>query len=120
MAVVALLTGARIEHVRGLYPKGRFEARRFRPNIVVSTGPDDQGFAENGWVGHTVAIGGNARLAITEPCSRCVMITLPQGDLPRDSGILRTAAQHNAVNVGVYASVLRSGSIRRGDAVTLA
>jgi hypothetical protein len=41
-------------------------------------------------------------------------------DLPKDSVILRTAAQHNAVNVGVYASVLRGGSIRRGNAVTLA
>ena len=109
-----------IDHLRGLYPQGRFEARRFRPNIVVSTGPDDQGFAENDWIGHTIAIGGNVRLAITEPCPRCVMITLPQGDLPKDSGILRAAAQHNAVNVGVYASVLSGGSIRRGDAVTLA
>jgi uncharacterized protein YcbX len=66
-----------------------------------------------------MAIGGNVRLAITEPCPRCVMITLPQGDLPKDSGILRTAAQHNAVSVGVYASVLTGGSIRRGDPVTL-
>ena len=41
-------------------------------------------------------------------------------DLPEDSGILRIAAQHNAVNAGVYASVLRGGSIRRGYAVTLA
>jgi hypothetical protein len=41
-------------------------------------------------------------------------------DLPKDSGILRTAAQHNAVNVGVYAPVLRGGTIRRGNAVTLA
>jgi uncharacterized protein YcbX len=65
------------------------------------------------------AIGGNVRLAITQPCSRCVMITLPQGDLPKDSGILRTAAQHNAVNVGVYASVLSGGTIHRGDPVTL-
>ncbi len=120
IAVVHLLTTATIDHLRALYPQGRFEARRFRPNIVVSTGPDDQGFAENGWIGHTVAIGDSARLAITEPCPRCVMITLPQGDLPKDSGILRTAAQHNAVNVGVYASVLSGGSIRRGDAVTLA
>ncbi|HEV8274688.1 MAG TPA: hypothetical protein VGQ26_03180 [Streptosporangiaceae bacterium] len=48
------------------------------------------------------------------------MITLPPGDLPKDSGILRAAAQHNAVNVGVYASALSGGSIRRGDAVTLA
>ena len=63
---------------------------------------------------------GSVRLAITEPCPRCVMITLPQGDLSKDSGILRTAAQHNAVNVGVYASVINGGTIRRGDTVVLA
>ena len=120
IAVVHLVTTATMDHLRGLYPRGRFEARRFRPNVVVSTGPEDRGFVENDWIGHTIEIGDSVRLAITEPCPRCVMITLPQGDLPKDSGILRTAAQHNAVNVGVYASVLSSGSIRRGDAVRLA
>jgi MOSC domain-containing protein YiiM len=30
---------------------------------------------------------------------------------------LRTAAQHNKVSVGVYATVARDGTIRRGDAV---
>jgi uncharacterized protein len=119
IAVVHLLTTATINHLRALYPQGRFETRRFRPNIVISALGEEQGFAENDWVGRTVAIGGNVRLAITEPCPRCVMITLPQGDLPKDSGILRTAAQHNGVNVGVYASVLSGGTIRRGDPVTL-
>ena len=114
-----LVTTATIDHLRALYPQGRVEARRFRPNIVVSTGPDQQGFAENDWIGHTVAIGDSVRLGISEPCPRCVMITLPQGDLPKDSGILRTAARHNAVNVGVYASVLSGGAIRRGDPATL-
>jgi len=47
------------------------------------------------------------------------MTTLAQGDLPKDSGILRTAAQHNQVNVGVYGSVLRGGEIHRGDAVSV-
>ena len=75
---------------------------------------------ENDWVGRTVTVGGYVWLAITEPCPRCVMITLPQGDLPKDSGILRTAARHNGVNVGVYASVLNGGTIRRGDTVSLA
>jgi uncharacterized protein YcbX len=119
IAVMHLLTTATINRLRALYPDGRFEVRRFRPNIVVSTQRDAAGFVENDWIGRTVAIGGNVRLAITEPCPRCVMITLPQGDLPRDSGILRTAAQHNAVNVGVYASVVSGGAIRRGDPVTL-
>jgi hypothetical protein len=47
------------------------------------------------------------------------MTTLPQADLPADPGILRAAAQHNHANVGVYAAVLRGGTIRRGDAVSL-
>jgi hypothetical protein len=47
------------------------------------------------------------------------MTTLAQGDLAKDPGILRTAAQHNHVNVGVYADVARGGTIRRGDPVRL-
>jgi MOSC domain-containing protein len=120
LAVVHLLTTATIERLRALYPEGRFEVRRFRPNIVVATGPDAQGFVENDWIGHTLAIGDEVRLRITGPCPRCVMTTLPQGDLPKDAGILRTAAQHNQANVGVYADVIAGGTTRRGDPVTLA
>jgi hypothetical protein len=47
------------------------------------------------------------------------MITLPQGDLPKDSGILRTAAQSNQANVGVYADVVKGGTVRRGDHVAV-
>jgi MOSC domain-containing protein YiiM len=47
------------------------------------------------------------------------MTTLPQGDLPKDVGILRTAAQHNQAHVGVYATVLHGGMVRRGDPVRL-
>jgi uncharacterized protein YcbX len=120
LAVVHLLTTATIDRLRAMYPEGRFEPRRFRPNIVVSTGPDEQGFVENEWIGRTVAIGEQVRLRVTGPCPRCVMTTLPQADLPKDSGILRTAVQHNQANVGVYADVLAGGLIRRGDRVRLA
>jgi uncharacterized protein len=47
------------------------------------------------------------------------MITLPQGDLPRDLGILRTVAKYNQVNVGVYASVLHGGIIHHEDLIRL-
>jgi len=114
-AMVHLLTTATLDRLRELYPQGRFEVRRFRPNIVVQLASDEKGFAENAWVGHTLAIGTAVRLNITGPCGRCVMTTLAQGDLSWDPGILRTAAQHNQVNVGVYAAVARGGSIRRGD-----
>ena len=114
-AMVHVLTTATLDRLRELYPQGRFEVRRFRPNIVVQLASDEKGFTENAWVGHTLAIGTAVRLNITGPCGRCVMTTLAQGDLSRDPGILRTAAQHNQVNVGVYAAVARGGSIRRGD-----
>jgi MOSC domain-containing protein len=116
-ALVHLLTTSTIDRLSELYPQGRFEVRRFRPNIVVAT--DDAGFVEDKWIGRTVLIGDAVRLAITDSCARCVMTTLPQGDLPKDSGILRTAAQHNGVNVGVYAAVISRGTVRRGDAVVL-
>jgi uncharacterized protein YcbX len=117
LAVVHLLTTATIDRLRELYPQGRFEVRRFRPNIVVEPSTGEKGFVEDGWVGRTLAIGEEVRLSITGPCPRCVMTTLPQGDLPRDPGILRTAARHNQVNVGVYAAVLSGGTIRRRDSV---
>jgi len=118
LAVVHLLTTSTIDRLGELYPEGRFEARRFRPNIVVSTA--EQGFVENDWIGQTVAIGDDVRLEITGPCGRCVMTTLSQGDLPKDPGILRTAAQNNDAKVGVYADVVAGGTIRRGDSVTVA
>ena len=63
--------------------------------------------------------GHGLRLRVTRPCPRCVMTTLSQGDLLKELAILRTAAHHNQAIVGVYADVLRCGTIRRGDPVRL-
>ena len=118
-AVAHLMTTATLDRLRELYPQGRFEVRRFRPNMVVETGTGEKDFVENAWIGRILAIGDAVRLSITSHCPRCVMTTLPQGDLPRDAGILRTAAKHNRANIGVYASVLQGGKVRRGDSVRL-
>ncbi len=118
LGLVHVLTTATLDRLRELHPQGRYEVRRFRPNIVVAPA-DSAGFVENDWVDRTLAIGDEVRLRVTGPCPRCVMTTLPQGDLPKDPGILRTAAQHNAANVGVYAAVEQGGTIRRGDSLRL-
>ena len=118
-AMVHLVTTATLDRLRELYPQGRFEVRRFRPNIVVQLASGEKSFAENVCVGHTLAIGDKVRLSITGPCGRCVMTTLAQGDLSKDPGILRTAAQHNQANVGVYAAVVQGGTIRRSDPVRI-
>lgn len=119
LATIHVLTTSTISRLRELYPEGRFEVRRFRPNIVVRPDDDDVEFVESQWVGRELRVGEDVVLEITDHCPRCVMTTLPQGDLPKDSGILRTAARHNAVHVGVYAEVRRAGRVQRGDAVTL-
>ncbi len=119
LAPIHLLTTATLDRLRALYPQGRFEVRRFRPNIVVALEGQPQEFVENNWVGRTLRLGSEVRLRITRPCGRCVMTTLPQSDLPHDPGILRTAVRNNQGHVGVYATVLQGGTIHRGDALRL-
>jgi len=127
-AAVHLVTTATLDRLGELYPEGRFDVRRFRPNIVVATFPGSPGFVENDWVGRTIALGDQARLRISDPTPRCAIPALAQGDLPADRGILRTIGQHNRVpipvlegealpSVGVYAFVVRDGIVRRGAPV---
>jgi uncharacterized protein len=132
-AVVHLVTTATLKRLSELHPQGRFDERRFRPNVLVSVSDGESGFVENGWVGKTLAVGDSVRLAVTDPCARCIMATLAQEDLPADPGILRTAARHNslvggeargpeglyAASVGVYARVLTGGVVRQGDSITV-
>jgi uncharacterized protein YcbX len=116
-AVVHIVTTATLKQLQSVYPQGSFEARRFRPNLMVEPHATDEGFVENSWVGRTLKIGDQVRLKVTCTTSRCVMTTLPQGDLPKDVGILKAAVLANQANVGVYATVERTGVIRAGDAV---
>jgi uncharacterized protein len=114
-ATVHLLTTATLDQLQAIAPGSRFETRRFRPNIVVK--PDSDGFVENDWIGHTLAIGDQVRLSVTGPCPRCVMTTMAQAELPNDVSVLTTAVKHNQGNVGIYASVIQGGTICWGDAV---
>jgi class 3 adenylate cyclase/uncharacterized protein YcbX len=121
---VHLIATSTLDHLQRAYPEGRFDVRRFRPNIVIRS--QKEPFIENSWVGRTLAIGDEVALRITIPCPRCVNIILPQVDLPHDPRILRAVAEHNMREVGdfgtlpcagVYADVVKPGTIRRGDPV---
>jgi hypothetical protein len=118
LAILHILTTGTLDRLRELNPRSRFEPRRFRPNLIIDTG-DQKDFVENAWIGKTIAIGPEVRIQVTGPCPRCVMTTLPQADLPKDPAILKTAAQHNEVRVGVYASVVQTGMIRVGDTLSM-
>jgi uncharacterized protein YcbX len=115
-AALHIVTSATLDHYRSLYPEGDFDERRFRPNFVLET-PGESGFLEQTWVGKTLAIGDEVRVRILMPTHRCAATTLSHHGLPNDANILRTANKHNGGNVGVYATVERTGTVRVGDAV---
>jgi uncharacterized protein YcbX len=119
LAVLHVLTTGTLDRLHELNPCSRFEPRRFRPNLIIDTG-DRKGFVENDWIDKVISIGSEVRIQVSGPCPRCVMTTLAQADLPKDPGILKTAVQHNEARVGVYASVVQTGTIRVGDTLTVA
>ncbi|HEY2012055.1 MAG TPA: MOSC domain-containing protein, partial [Bryobacteraceae bacterium] len=126
-SAIHLVTTSTLAALARAYPQGRFDVCRFRPNLVIAT--EGEGFVENDWVGRQIRVGEELTIEVAIPCPRCVMTTLPQRDLPLDSGILVTAARHNNAmiapvgqampSVGVYGHVVRGGGIRAGDAVRL-
>ena len=126
-APVHLLTTGALDALGRAQPTSRFDVRRFRPNLVIAPADGATGFIENGWVSRTLAIGEQVRLEIVAPCPRCVMTTLAQGDLPKDTNVLRTAVKENQMEfmghpmptVGVYAAVRVGGVVRLGDPVRL-
>jgi len=91
--------------------------RRFRPNVVVTGGDEDD------LVGARVTAGGRggAVLDIVKRIGRCVMVTRPQpGGIERDLGVLRTVNQERDTFLGVGALVRRPGRVAIGDELTSA
>jgi uncharacterized protein YcbX len=97
----------------------QLDPSRFRPNILVETEPEVEGFIEDAWLEGTLEVGGSVKIVRMRPALRCVMTTHRQGDLVRDLRILRTAAHHHHNHVGVFAAIGAAGSVRVGDPVVL-
>lgn len=97
------------------------DERRFRPNLVVEA--PGEGYVERAWIGRRLRVG-EAVLEVIRPTGRCVMVTLPQSDLPKDARLLRALAAADPSEgdalFGVYAEVVSPGAVRAGDAVTFA
>jgi uncharacterized protein YcbX len=114
---VHVLTTATLRALRALAPGSDFDARRFRPNVLVDAPGDEP--VELAWIGRTLALGDGVALEIVKGCKRCVMTTHAQEELPADRDILRTIAREAANVTGVLARVARAGECAVGDPVTL-
>jgi hypothetical protein len=110
-----LLTRASLRRMQQLAPGSLFDARRFRPNLLLETDADEP-FPELGWRGHKLRVGG-AVLRVTIECPRCVMVTHPQAELPKDPAIMRALVREAGGALGVYAIVEEPGPVAVGDGV---
>jgi len=126
LAALQMVTTASLEELATRSPGSEVTVERFRPSLVIDTGPAT-GFVENGWAGRNARLGG-AEIVFTVASPRCVMTTLAQHALPRDLAILRTLADHNRIEMeglgnyaclGIYAEVTTPGPVAVGDALTL-
>ncbi|MER5970413.1 MOSC N-terminal beta barrel domain-containing protein [Streptomyces sp. NPDC002055] len=88
------------------------DIRRLRPNLVVD-GPAE---TDQDWTGRELRIG-ESTVRVEAACPRCVMISRPQQGLAVDRELLRTVHRRFGHNLGYYASVVKPGRVRSGDAV---
>ncbi|MCC1495231.1 MOSC domain-containing protein [Alcanivorax sp. 1008] len=113
-----LLTTSSLEKLKQLEPDGDFCTERFRPNLVIDTGADNNDFEEFQWVEGKLYIG-DTILKVVSRTVRCSMPAQPQVTIKKDAKVLRTLEAHTQRHLGVNISVIKPGIIRVGDAVRL-
>jgi hypothetical protein len=118
LAPIHLLTTATLRAAAEVRPDLDWDARRFRPNLVL----DVEGglFEEQRWVGRRIRVGAVV-LHIDSPTVRCAMPLRAQpGGIERQPELYRALHDLNAEfpdHLGVYASVVEAGTVAVGDPV---
>lgn len=111
-----LVTTASLRMGKQLHPQGQWAARRFRPNVVIDTEGTD--WVEDRWREREIRLG-KVLLRGSIPCLRCSMVTRSQPGLDRDIDVFKTLAKSHGTQFGLWASVLRPGTIEAGDSVEI-
>jgi hypothetical protein len=115
VSVICPATIARI----GQEANTELDRRRFRANIVVAA-DDERPFVEDTWVGRTLTFGDadtGPALSVTLRDERCMMVNLDPETARQDPQVMKAVVRLNDNCAGVYATVVRCGVIRLGDAV---
>jgi uncharacterized protein len=115
-AALLVLTTASLRAAATLGPGSTWETRRFRPNLLVDALGD--GWAEDAWIGGVLQVG-SVRLAPTEGCIRCTMVTREQPGIRADREVFRVLARHHEARFGVWCEVTTPGTVTVGDAVSV-
>lgn len=115
---INLLTTSSLKAMAQKNSAAAWDVRRFRPNFLIETTDDFEGLIESGWNGQKLRID-EVELRCEIPTVRCGMTTHAQAGLPKDPSVLRSIVKDANQNLGVYASVLKSGEIKIGSKVEL-
>jgi len=110
------VTTASLTHLKTLNPASDWDARRFRPNVLIETVPALAGLVEQAWIGRRIVIG-SATVDCVGATPRCGAVTRAQAGLATDTSLLRTVVREADQNVGVYGISAAAGTVRVGDAV---
>lgn len=113
---LSLVTTQTIQRLGELVGR-RLEVERFRPNLLVEAAGDEP-FAEDGWVGSVLRVGG-LRLRVDKRDGRCAVITVDPASTERDPAILRTVVEERQGCLGVYGSTVEPGRVALGDPVVV-
>lgn len=117
ISVISLATIAGIGREAGV----ELDRRRFRANVFLET-ENNEVFHEDEWVGGTLTFGGGdsaPAVAVTLRDERCMMINLDPDTAVQDPRVMKAVVRMSGNYAGVYATVIRTGTIRVGDRVTL-
>ncbi|WP_181348055.1 MOSC domain-containing protein [Thalassobacillus sp. CUG 92003] len=115
---ILLATDASLDRLKELWGKDEVDARRFRPNLMLSL-KDKVPFIEEEWIGRRIRIGAEVELEFVSHCKRCMIITVDPDNAERDASLHKTVNKERNNNFGVYASVIKTGRIHVDDEVHL-
>jgi uncharacterized protein YcbX len=119
-AAVSLISLTTIAGI-GREASRELDRRRFRANIVIETERGEP-FLEDEWVSGTLLFGDGERqpaVNVTQRDLRCTMVNLDPDTAVQDPHIMKSIVRLNQNLAGVYATVVRTGTIRVGDRVTI-
>lgn len=124
LAPIHLITMGTLAHLRALAPESDWDARRFRPNLLLDDATAGDRFVEDALIGGRLRGASGLALAVGLPTPRCVVPTRAQDGLAADAGILRTLVARHRVDLGpfgrqgcagAYAEVAAAGGLRTGE-----
>ena len=117
ISVITLATISGVGREAGL----ELDRRRFRANLFLET-ENAAVFQEDAWVGGTLVFGdGDSGPAVTVTLrdERCMMVNLDPDTAVHDPRVMKAVVRMSGNYAGVYATVVRTGTVWVGDRVSL-